>query len=233
MLAAPHRIHWSGPDGVRRPRCWLRSSEPTPRRSTSSAGTALSCSTRHSACSRKVGAAWNSRVSPAPVSAGWGGGGPARWRRPAVGSRVIQRWSCHQATALRSAESSRFTVRTSVPAARSRSAAARAGPVPGSSSRASGTKGGAAPRRPAPRGAGWPTSGQDQEASEMRYTRRDAGPRAAWPRNRSTAAAYSTGAGLDMVNRNTGRHHIYCGNFSPIPHNNQFTIASQRQPPWP
>ena len=60
----------------------------------------------------------------------------------------------------------------------------------------------------------------------MRYTRRDAGPRAAWPRNRSTAAAYSTGARLDMANHNTGRHHIYCGNFSLRSHKSQFTIAS-------
>ena len=62
-----------------------------------------------------------------------------------VGSWLIHRWSCHQATALRSADSSRLTVRTSAAAERSCSAAASAGPVPGSSSRDRGTKGGAAP----------------------------------------------------------------------------------------
>ena len=41
---------------------------------------------------------------------------------------------------------------------------------------------GGAPRRPVPRGVGFPTSGQAQLASEIRYTRRDAALSPAWPR---------------------------------------------------
>ncbi|MHB1594991.1 MAG: hypothetical protein ACYCO9_12210 [Streptosporangiaceae bacterium] len=43
------------------------------------------------------------------------------------------------------------------------------------SSRASGTIGGRAPRRPARSGHGRPASGQAHPAREMRYTRRDDG----------------------------------------------------------
>ena len=85
-------------------------------------------------------------------------------------------------------------------------------PVPGSSSSARGATGGAAPRRAAPRGAGFPTSGQAQLASEIRYTRRDAPLIGAWSRYRSTATAYSTGAGDSIPSIIiAGRMRIYCG----------------------
>jgi hypothetical protein len=46
-------------------------------------------------------------------------------------------------------------------------------------------------------GGGFPTSGQDQRAREIRYTRREAGPSEPSARKRSTATAYSTGAAPD------------------------------------
>ena len=93
---------------------------------------------------------------------------PATLRSPAVGSALIHSWSCHQPTALRSADSSRLTVRASVVRPRPASAAASLTPDSGWSSTASGTTGGTAPRRSAPRGAGRPTSAQAQLVREIR-----------------------------------------------------------------
>ena len=85
-----------------------------------------------------------------------------------MGSPLIHPWSCHQPTALRSADSSRLTVRGSVAAPRSASAAASLGPASALSSSASGTTGGVAPRRPVPPGGRRPTRAQAQLVSEIR-----------------------------------------------------------------
>jgi len=94
----------------------------------------------------------------------------------------IQSWSCHQPTALRRADNSRLVVRASAIAVLAANCAASRSPAPASSSSASGTTGGSAPRRARPYGTGLPMSGQAQLTSEIWYTRRDAPPSGAWPR---------------------------------------------------
>ena len=111
---------------------------PRPARAPRAAGAPESCSTRHNACSRRLAGSRNRASTCAAVS---GAPGPAGCRVPqaAVGSALIQPWSCHQPTALRNADSSRLAVRAPAIAARAANSAASLSPVPGSSSSARGT----------------------------------------------------------------------------------------------
>ena len=100
---------------------------PASRARMRSAGDPDARSTRHRACSRSPAGRANTAAAWSSDSGGAASSRATRCRRPPAGSAAIQPWSSHQYTALRSAETSRFTVRASTCRARRASGSGQPG----------------------------------------------------------------------------------------------------------